>query len=246
LHQSSRDARYRAGAFAELAGVTVRTLHHYDRLGLLRAKRSGSGYRLYQAEDLERLEQIAALKFLGLSLTQIRQVLDGKPASLGQELARQRRAIREKRRMLDIALSSIEETEAAIREGKPTTVLLKRIIRSITMQNNTDWMMQYYSPAAQAKIAAKAASFSPDMQAEISEAWKEYFRDLNALKKEDDRDGSRAAELAQRHRQLIAAFTGNDPEIESGLAALYRDRENWPNDMQEKLAEYEKPDAQKT
>src|SRR3954452_16584208 len=66
LSQSSLVGRYRARAFAELAGVTVRTLHHYDRLGLLRAKRSSSGYRLYQADDLERLERIAALKFLGL------------------------------------------------------------------------------------------------------------------------------------------------------------------------------------
>jgi hypothetical protein len=84
------------------------------------------------------------------------------------------------------------------------------------------------------------------MQAEISKAWNQYFRDLNALDRKHDREGNRAAELAQRNRELMAAFTGNDPEIESGLAALYKDRENWPNEMKEKLAEYEKPDAQST
>jgi DNA-binding transcriptional MerR regulator len=55
---------YQPRQFAELAGVTVRALHYYDRLGLLKPRRTNSGYRLYRAEDLERLEQIVALKFV--------------------------------------------------------------------------------------------------------------------------------------------------------------------------------------
>jgi DNA-binding transcriptional MerR regulator len=57
---------YQANEFAELAGVTVRALHHYDRLGLLKPSgRTNSGYRLYTDRDLVRLEQIVVLKFLG-------------------------------------------------------------------------------------------------------------------------------------------------------------------------------------
>ncbi len=57
---------YRARQFANLAGVTVRTLHHYDRFGLLKPRRrTDAGYRLYEDRDLERLEQVVALKFLG-------------------------------------------------------------------------------------------------------------------------------------------------------------------------------------
>jgi MerR family transcriptional regulator, thiopeptide resistance regulator len=75
LQQRSLKAWYQARDFAKLAGVTVRTLHHYDRLGLLKPrKRSSAGYRLYQPEDLERVEQIVALKFLGLPLAEIRRV----------------------------------------------------------------------------------------------------------------------------------------------------------------------------
>ncbi len=241
MSQHSQDARYHARAFAELAGVTVRTLHHYDRLGLMKPKRSTSGYRLYQAKDLERVEQIAALKFLGLPLSQIRGVLEGHPSSLKEELARQRVALREKRRLLDIALSAIEDAQTAVEEGKPTAVLLRRIVKAITMQNDANWMMQYYSPAAQAKIAEKAASFNPEMQAEISEGWKQYYRDLKALGQEEDPDGTKAAELAERHRGLLAAFTGNDPEVEAGLAALYRDRRNWPHELEERMGQHEKP-----
>ena len=61
--------RYRAREFAELSGVTVRALHHYDRLGLLRPKRAQNGYRAYGEQDLVRLEQIVALKFVGLPLS---------------------------------------------------------------------------------------------------------------------------------------------------------------------------------
>ena len=49
----STTATFRAREFAELAGVTVRTLHHYDRIGLLTPRRTPAGYRLYSASDLE-------------------------------------------------------------------------------------------------------------------------------------------------------------------------------------------------
>ena len=63
---------YHAREFAELAGVTVRTLHYYDRLGLLQPSyRSDAQYRLYSQRDLAQLEQIVVLKFLGLPLKSI-------------------------------------------------------------------------------------------------------------------------------------------------------------------------------
>ena len=62
---------------ARRTGVTVRTLHHYETLGLLRpAARSGAGYRLYGEAELRRLQHIVSLKALGLSLDAIRTSLD--------------------------------------------------------------------------------------------------------------------------------------------------------------------------
>jgi len=66
----------KAQEFADRAGVTVRTLHHYDRLGLLSPSgRTDAGYRLYSDRDLLRLEQILALKFIGFPLAEIRKLL---------------------------------------------------------------------------------------------------------------------------------------------------------------------------
>ena len=227
---------YRASEFAELAGVTVRTLHHYDRLGLLKPKkRSAAGYRMYQLKDLERIEQIVALKFLALPLAEIRQVLDNNPLSLQQALARQRVGLLEKRRLLDRALEAIGRAELAIGQGKPTADLLRRIIEAIEMQNDSNWMMKYYTPAAQDKIAERAKTFTLEQQKEASQGWKDYYRDLAALKDQDDPSGAKAAELAKRHQELLSAFTGNDPEVEAGLKALYKDQTNWPAEMKERL-----------
>src|SRR5258707_13822338 len=100
---------HRASEFADLAGVTVRTLHHYDRLGLLKPQRNRSGYRLYRESDLERLEQIGALKVLGLPLKDIRKLLDSAAPELPDALRMQRSALEQKRKLLDRAIAAIRQ-----------------------------------------------------------------------------------------------------------------------------------------
>lgn len=65
------------GELAQRTGVSHRTIHYYERIGLLRpAEREGVGYRYYDEQAVQRLEKIAALKKLGLSLDEIAQVID--------------------------------------------------------------------------------------------------------------------------------------------------------------------------
>ncbi len=118
-------------------------------------------------------------------------------------------------------------------------VTVRRIIEAIEMQNDSNWMMKYYSPEAQAKIAERAKTFTLEMQKDVSQAWKDYYRDLAALKDQEDPGGVKTAELAKRHRELVSAFTGNDPEVEAGLAAFYKDRANWPAEMMDLMKGYE-------
>src|SRR5215467_4364439 len=101
----------RVQEFAALAGVTVRALHHYDRLGLLKPRRNGAGYRLYATRDLERLEQIVALQFLGIPLKQIKAMLEKDPRGLPAALRMQRSVLEAKRRMLDLAIGAIRDAE---------------------------------------------------------------------------------------------------------------------------------------
>jgi MerR family transcriptional regulator, thiopeptide resistance regulator len=105
-----------AQQFAELAGVTVRTLHHYDRLGLLRARRTEAGYRVYRESDLERLEQIVALKFVGLPLKRIKTLLDRDNLELADALPRQRLVLEAKRKLIDRAIRAIRGRRTHARE----------------------------------------------------------------------------------------------------------------------------------
>src|SRR5947209_3389619 len=81
---------YRVQEFAELTGVTVRALHHYDRLGLLKPQRTRAGYRVYTVADLQTLEQIVALKFIGVPLKNVRSLLRRGASELRRALAAQR------------------------------------------------------------------------------------------------------------------------------------------------------------
>jgi len=145
---------YRTREFAELAGVTVRTLHHYDRLGLLRPSyRSDAGYRLYSQRDLAQLEQIVVLKFLGLPLKSIGRLLKSEPGSLPDVLERQHKVLAERRLELDRTIEAIRAACSALEATQePDWTLITQIIRRVGMQNDTDWTAKYFNEEAKAKV----------------------------------------------------------------------------------------------
>lgn len=224
--------------FAELTGVTVRTLHHYDRLGLLRPHRTSSGYRLYGQRELERLEQIVALKFIGIPLKEIKAMLERNSSRLGDALRRQRAVLEEKRRLLERAIQAISQAEQSLAEGKradPT--ILRKIIEVIEMQSNSNWTDKYYSPEARARIKQRQAEWTPELQARAQQEWLDLFRDVEAALSEDP-SSERAQALGARWKKLVSAFTGGDSEVTSGLNKVYADRPNWPAAATEQMAAF--------
>ena len=112
---NSSEKVFQAREFADLTGVTVRTLHHYDRLGLLKPSRyTRAGYRLYCERDFARLEQIVTLKFIGFSLKEIKNILNHSSSDLATALRQQREAIEEKRSRLELAIQAIQRAEYVI------------------------------------------------------------------------------------------------------------------------------------
>jgi DNA-binding transcriptional MerR regulator len=219
---------YHVHEFAELAGVTVRALHHYDHIGLLKpTRRTESGYRLYTDGDLARLEQIVVLKFLGLPLSEIRDLLQDDTA-LPDTLRRQQRMLAEKRRGLDRAIAAISEAARRFRpRHKPDWSLFKQIIKEIEMQKDMEWTKKYYSEEGQAKVEARKTLWSPELQERVSKQWAELFADIEASLGEDPA-GQKAQALAARWKKLVEGFTGGDPEIQKGLNRMYADQGNWP------------------
>ncbi|MBC8530474.1 MerR family transcriptional regulator [Gehongia tenuis] len=98
---------------ARLSGVSVRTLRHYDEIGLLRpAARSEAGYRLYGEEELRRLQQILFFRELGFSLAGIRAILDDPAFDEKEALLRQRQLLRLEKKRLE---GLIRLTERALK-----------------------------------------------------------------------------------------------------------------------------------
>jgi len=110
----ARVSAYTVGEVARLSGVSVRTLHHYDAIGLLRPTGpSDAGYRLYSGPDLERLRRILFYRELELGLDAIADILADPDARDDDHLRRQHRLLRERRTRTDALLNAIEnEMEA--------------------------------------------------------------------------------------------------------------------------------------
>jgi DNA-binding transcriptional MerR regulator len=227
--------KYQAREFAALAGVTVRALHHYDRLGLLRPRRAQNGYRAYSEQDLARLEQIVALKFVGLPLRRIKTLLDRDGVELSGALRKQRRVLEAKRGLLDQAIEAIRQAEAAVEAGtRPDAAILRKIMEAIEMQNDAEWTMKYYDEAAQAKLSERRKLWSPELQERVSRQWLELIADVEAALGEDPA-GEKGQALAGRWVRLVEEFTGGDPEIAGSLKNLYADRANWPSQAKEQM-----------
>jgi len=218
---------HKASEFAHLTGITVRTLHHYDRLGLFKPSgHTTAGYRLYGERDFARLQQIVILKFIGFPLNQIKEILDRDSLPLPAALRLQRKLLAEKRRQLDLAVAAIEKIERALTSnGEPDWESFADIIEALNMQNNMEWVKKYYT---EEQLQSLAARWSPELQEKASRDWAELLKQVEASLDEDPAS-EKVQALAARWKELIEAFTGGDPGIEQSLRTLYADQANWPD-----------------
>jgi DNA-binding transcriptional MerR regulator len=226
---------YRIGEFATLAGVTVRALHHYDRIGLLKPQRGSSGFRLYRLQDLERLEQIAALKFLGIPLQEIKLLLKHGPLTLVDSLHVQREALAEKRRLIDRAVVAIEAAEKAVRSGQTTDAsILRKIIEVIDMQPQENSLRKYYTDQAWLDRERIVQETPLEIREKNFEAWRQLFAEIEAAIDVDPASESAQA-LTKRWLQLAETAHGGNEAVRAGNIEAWKDYQNWPQDQQDRL-----------
>jgi len=105
------ETRYSVKQLADVAGVSARTLHYYDEIGLLKATRNpDNGYRIYERPALLRLQQIMFLRELGLSLEDIQSILDQPGFDLLPALEQHRRTLKERQERMERLLLTVERT----------------------------------------------------------------------------------------------------------------------------------------
>ncbi len=116
------EVRLSASECARRMGLSVRALRLYERYGLISPGRTGKQWRLYGADDIARLNEVLALKTLGLSLAGIADLLQGKATDLGRTLAVQRDALHEVRERTGRGLAMIEILQAKVSGGDTLTI----------------------------------------------------------------------------------------------------------------------------
>jgi MerR family transcriptional regulator, thiopeptide resistance regulator len=239
MNQSTENL-WQTKQFAELSKVTVRTLHHYDRIGLLKPKHyDRNGFRLYGIGEFARLQQITTLKFIGFSLAQIKEILEEREFDLAETLQLQRKIIEAQRIKLNLALEAISRAEKQFQKAGTTDwESFTKIIEVINMEQNTEWTKKYYSEEARGKVEERKKLWSPELQEKVTKDWSELVADIEAAIADGTKPSDRRAQsLANRWRGLLNQFTGGDNQIQEGLNKMYSDEKNWQTEWKKPFSD---------
>jgi DNA-binding transcriptional MerR regulator len=203
---------HRIGELAQHAGVTVRTLHHYDELGLLTpSERTTGGHRLYGAADVERLYRLLALRNLGLPLEEIGPLLereDGVEKTVRRHLARVEHQLQ--------ALTTLKTRLTRLLDGGHDTERLLEALEAMSM------FEKYYTPEQLEQLEARRQALGEDAIKAVENEWAELYAKLRAHREAGTDPADPAVqELSVRAGELVRMFTGGDPGIEASLQRMY-------------------------
>jgi len=202
------------GQAAGLAKVSVRTLHHYDEIGLLSpSARSEAGYRLYESGDLERLQQIMLFRELEFSLEDINRIMLDPTFDRAEALRAQRVLLAEKARRTEAMLTAIDAALAATEKGV-----------TMTKEEMTEMFGEMFD------------GFDPTQyEAEVEQRWGDtpaYKQSMERTKRYSKADWAQIklegdANTAQFVAAMEAGLPANSPEAFEAAAEHHRQLEKW-------------------
>jgi DNA-binding transcriptional MerR regulator len=220
------------GEVAALAGVTVRTLHHYDRIGLLSPSgRSSAGYRQYSPADLDRLHQVLLYRELGFPLEEVATLLDAPGADPEAHLRRQHRLLRDRLERTQAMVAAVEKEMEARSMGISLTPEERFEVFG-------DWLPEEYEAEAQQKWGdteawtqsqRRTAGMTKDDWLRVKAEGDEVERRFAvALREGVPADSERAMDIAEEHRQqIIRNFYDCPPGMHAGLGRMYVEDERF-------------------
>jgi DNA-binding transcriptional MerR regulator len=214
----------KVGELARRTRLTIRTLHHYDEIGLLRPSlHTESGHRLYTARDVARLQQVLSLRQLGFSLEEIRDCLDRPEFSplevIRLHVARLREQIELQRKLCERLEALAEHFRTA---GEVSAEEFLYTIEAMTMIEN------YYTPDQMEsfrKRSEEAAAAGVDLAQQGTAAWQELLAQLKVeMDSGTDPADPKVQALEKRRQSLVNAFSGGDKAIEENLERMWKEQ----------------------
>jgi DNA-binding transcriptional MerR regulator len=211
----------RIGDLAARTGLTVRTLRHYDDIGLLApAERTEAGHRLYSDADVRHLYKIVALRHLGMPLAEIAQMLgrdgaDPRPI-VRKHLGRLEQLLVLQGRLRDRLNAILGELDGA---EEPSA---DDFIDALEVMSQMD---SYYTPEQLAQLEQRRQEMGDEGMLKAQQDWADLIAEAEAERtKGTPVTDPRVQAIAARWKALIEAFTGGDPGIADSLKRMYADQ----------------------
>lgn len=228
---SNRENGYSVGEAARLAGVTVRTLHHYGEIGLLvPAGRSPAGYRQYSDADLDRLARILYYRELDFSLEDIATMLGNGPdsspggPSVSEHLVRQHKLLTERLNRTRALVAAIEKEMEATMTGNPLSPEEK--LEIFGAEYDPSWEVEaeqrWGNTQAWKESQRRTARFSKDDWKQVKASGDAFNAELvEAYRSGAAPDSGVAMDLAEKHRGMVGQFYDCSYAMHRGLADMY-------------------------
>jgi MerR family transcriptional regulator, thiopeptide resistance regulator len=212
-------AAIKVGDLAKQTGVSVRTLHYYDEIGLLSpSHRTEAGYRLYSQQDIIRLQQIVSLRQIGFSLEEIRDCLEQRNFSFDRILQLHSTQLREQIALAQKLLNRLEAIEQTLSARE--TVSVETLIQTIEVMSMFE---KYYTPEQLETLKQRRELLGEDQIQQAQADWQTLIEQARVeMAQGTDPTSEPVKALARRSLELIQAFTGGDPGIEQSLNRMYQ------------------------
>lgn len=218
-------------------GLTSRALRFYEARGLVKPLRSASGRRWYGPAELERINQIVALKRAGLTLAQIQRLSRAGSVDLSRLVQAQLEAIESRRQELEEAKALLLAVKSRIDRGEPVdaATFCSLIRNGDAVMEAENWKKiadRYYTPEEQAHWAERMKEVPGDFdEADYSRGWSELSARIEAALPLDPAS-SEAQAFFDEWQALLKPFTDvAKPEMMAGASNLYNRMDEWRGDQ---------------
>jgi MerR family transcriptional regulator, thiopeptide resistance regulator len=211
----------KVGELAKRTGLTVRTLHHYDEIGLLKPSlHTESGHRLYASRDVARLQQVVSLRQLGFTLEEAGACLDRPGFSPLEVIELHAARLRQQIALQNKLCERLDAIAAHLRAaGEVSADSFLQTIEEMTMIEN------YYTPEQMEYLNKRKEQVGDDRIKQVQQEWPELIAQVRAeMQKGTAPTAPEVLALAQRWQGLINEFTGGDAGIERSVGRLWKEQ----------------------
>ncbi len=215
---------YTVKEVASIAGVSVRTLHYYDEIGLLRPTSvGGNQYRYYDDQALLRLQQILLYRDMGMELRQIRQMLDNPDFNMVSALREHRKRLEQRIHDFEKLIETVDNTIQHLEEG--SSMAPKKLFTGFTPEQQEQYEREArltYGPERVNESIRRWNAYSPEERQNILQEGQAIYTGLvQALAQGVPSDDAHVQRLMNRWHQHIRNFYEPSLEVLRGLAELY-------------------------